>query len=65
MTNAKDVYTMQIASLFYLYCIHGHLDSYGCDCTKYDREIDCKNFEHFKLDIDKFNYEFRINPDKV
>ena len=48
-----------------LYCIYGHLDSYGGDCTKYDRETSCKNFEHFKLDIDKFNEEFGINPDKV
>ena len=65
MTNAKDVYTMQIVSLFYLYCIYGYLDSYGGGCTKYDRETNCKNFERFKLDIDKFNYEFGINPDKV
>ena len=62
----KELLKIALTSeLCYLYCIHGHLDSYGCDCTKYDRETDCKNFEHFKLDIDKFNYEFRINPDKV
>jgi hypothetical protein len=48
-----------------LYCIYGYLDSYGGGCTKYDRETSCKKFEHFKLDIDKFNEEFGINPDKV